>query len=58
VKTPCADTKYRGKIHLKYRADSPQLAPIVKEQITNTGAIPSVVSADDGYCSQEGLPGR
>jgi IS5 family transposase len=36
-------------------ADSPQLAPMVKEQITNTGAIPSVVSADDGYSSQEGL---
>ena len=36
-------------------ADSPQLAPMVKEQIAHTGAIPSVVSADDGYSSQEGL---
>src|SRR5229473_1646920 len=36
-------------------ADSPHLVPMVKEQITNTGVIPSVVSADDGYSSQEGL---
>ena len=36
-------------------ADSPHLVPMVKEQVTNTGVIPSVVSADDGYSSQEGL---
>jgi hypothetical protein len=36
-------------------ADSPHLVAMVKEQITNTGVIPSVVSADDGYSSQEGL---
>jgi hypothetical protein len=36
-------------------ADSPHLVAMVKEQITNTGLIPSVVSADDGYSSQEGL---
>jgi len=28
---------------------------MVKEQITNTGVIPSMSSADDGYSSQEGL---
>src|SRR5207344_514440 len=36
-------------------ADSPHLAPMVNEQITNTGVIPSLASADDGYSSQEGL---
>ena len=36
-------------------ADSPHLVPMVKEQITNTGVIPSMASADDGYSSQEGL---
>src|SRR5467141_108117 len=36
-------------------ADSPHLVPMVKEQITNTGIIPSTASADDGYSSQEGL---
>jgi len=35
-------------------ADSPHLAPMVKEQIANTGVIPSIVSVDDGYSSQEG----
>jgi hypothetical protein len=28
---------------------------MVKEQITNTGVIPAMTSADDGYSSQEGL---
>ena len=28
---------------------------MVNEQITHTGVIPSVVSADDGYSSQDGL---
>jgi hypothetical protein len=27
---------------------------MVKEQITNTGVIPAMTSADDGYSSQEG----
>src|ERR1700730_11323072 len=36
-------------------ADSPHLVPMVKEQISNTGVIPSMVSADDGYSSQQGL---
>jgi hypothetical protein len=36
-------------------ADSPHLGPMVNEQITHTGVIPSVVSADDGYSSQDGL---
>jgi hypothetical protein len=35
-------------------ADSPHLVPMVKEQITNTGVIPSMASADDGYSSQQG----
>lgn len=35
-------------------ADSPQFAPMVKEQIGNTGVTPSMVSVDDGYSSQEG----
>ena len=29
-------------------ADSPHLVPMVKEQITNIGVIPSMASADDG----------
>jgi hypothetical protein len=36
-------------------ADSPHLFPMVKEQISNTGVIPAMASADDGYSSQEGL---
>jgi len=36
-------------------ADSPHLATMVKEQITNTGVIPSMASADDGYSTQQGL---
>ena len=36
-------------------ADSPHLVAMVKEQITNTGVIPSMASADDGYSSQQGL---
>src|ERR1700752_1281973 len=36
-------------------ADSPHLVTMVKGQITNTGVIPSMASADDGYSSQEGL---
>jgi len=35
-------------------ADSRHLVAMVKEQITNTGVIPSMASADDGYSSQEG----
>src|ERR1700720_4948855 len=35
-------------------ADSPHLVVMVKEQITNTGVIPAMTSADDGYSSQEG----
>jgi hypothetical protein len=35
-------------------ADSPHLAPMVKEQITNTAIIPSMASVDDGYSSQQG----
>jgi len=35
-------------------ADSPHLIPMIKEQITNTGVIPSMASADDGYSSQQG----
>jgi hypothetical protein len=36
-------------------ADSPHLATMVKEQITNTGVIPLMASADDGYSTQQGL---
>jgi hypothetical protein len=36
-------------------ADSPYLVPMVKEQITNTGVVPSMASVDDGYSSQQGL---
>jgi hypothetical protein len=36
-------------------ADSPHLVPLAQEQITNTGVIPSMVSADDGYSTQQGL---
>jgi Transposase DDE domain len=35
-------------------ADSPHLIAMVKEQITNTGIIPAMTSADDGYSSQRG----
>src|ERR1700687_3594119 len=35
-------------------ADSWHLIAMVKEQITNTGVIPSLSSADDGYSSQQG----
>src|SRR6202048_1447383 len=35
-------------------ADSRHLGAMVKEQITNTGVIPAMTSADDGYSSQEG----
>jgi hypothetical protein len=35
-------------------ADSRHLVAMVKEQITNTGVIPAMASADDGYSSQEG----
>ena len=35
-------------------ADSPHLVTMVKEQITNTGVIPSTASADDGYSTQQG----
>jgi hypothetical protein len=36
-------------------ADSRHLVAMVQEQITNTGVIPAMASADDGYSSQEGL---
>jgi hypothetical protein len=36
-------------------ADSSHLVPMAQEQITNTGVIPSMVSADDGYSTQQGL---
>ena len=35
-------------------ADSPQLAAMVEAQISHTGTVPSVVSVDDGYSSQQG----
>jgi hypothetical protein len=35
-------------------ADSLHLVRMVKEQIANTGVIPSMASADDGYSSREG----
>jgi len=35
-------------------ADSPHLVTMVKEQIANTGVIPSTASADDGYSTQLG----
>jgi hypothetical protein len=35
-------------------ADSRHLVAMVKEQIANTGVIPAMTSADDGYSSQEG----
>jgi hypothetical protein len=35
-------------------ADSRHLVAMLKEQITNTGVIPAMASADDGYSSQEG----
>lgn len=35
-------------------ADSPQLVPMVREHITNTGVTPSMVSVDDGYSSAHG----
>src|ERR1700726_3246950 len=35
-------------------ADSRHLVAMVKEQITNTGVLPTMASADDGYSSQEG----
>ena len=35
-------------------ADSPQLVPMVREQIINTGVTPSLISVDDGYSSQQG----
>ena len=36
-------------------ADSRHLVAMIKQQITNTGVIPAMASADDGYSSQEGL---
>jgi hypothetical protein len=35
-------------------SDSLHLVTMVKEQITNTGVIPSIASADDGYSTQQG----
>ena len=35
-------------------ADSRHLVAMIKEQITNTGVISAMTSADDGYSSQEG----
>src|SRR4030081_2973066 len=37
------------------QADSRHLVAMIKEQITNTGVIPAMTGADDGYSSQEGL---
>ena len=36
-------------------ADAPQLLPLVKETIKNTGVTPSSVSTDDGYSSSKGV---
>jgi hypothetical protein len=36
-------------------ADSPQLVSLVEEAIGNTGVVPSSISADDGYCSANGV---
>jgi hypothetical protein len=36
-------------------ADSPQLLPLVKRTVKNTGVVPSCVSADDGYSSNQGV---
>jgi hypothetical protein len=36
-------------------ADRPHPVKMVKELITNTGVIPAVSSADDGYSSKQGL---
>ena len=38
-------------------ADSPHFVTMVKEQITNTGVIPSMASADDGYSTGAGARG-
>ena len=35
-------------------ADSPHLVPMLKQQITNSGVIPSMASVDDGYSSEQG----
>jgi hypothetical protein len=35
-------------------ADSLHFAAMVKQQIANTGVVPSIASADDGYSSQQG----
>jgi hypothetical protein len=35
-------------------ADSPHLAPMVQAQIANTGVVPKLASADDGYSSEQG----
>jgi hypothetical protein len=35
-------------------SDSTHFAAMVNEQITNTGIVPSMASADDGYSSQQG----
>ena len=35
-------------------AESRHLVAMVKEQITNTGVIPAMTSANDGYSTQEG----
>ena len=36
-------------------ADSPQLVSLVEEVIRNTGVVSSSISADDGYCSANGV---
>ena len=41
-------------LHRGNTADSLHLVTMVKEQIANTGMIPSMASADDGYSSQLG----
>lgn len=36
-------------------ADAPQLVPLVEKTIKNTGVVPSGVSTDDGYSSNQGV---
>jgi len=36
-------------------ADAPQLLPLVQKTIKNTGVVPSGVSTDDGYASNQGV---
>src|SRR6516162_1740334 len=45
---------HRAGVAVGQRGDSPHLVPMLKQQITNTGVIPSTASADDGYSTQQG----